>query len=258
MCVYFYFNRTNYYKLSGIFVKYFSNMASEDKNQKGSIDRSRTNILRSIEQPTLLFLCKLVPKSVSPDMLTGLGMVGTLIVFLAFYQSSVTHNRAFLLIAIIGFAVNWLGDSLDGRIAYFRNTPRKWYGFALDCVMDWLSLVFMGLGFYLYIDDSHKMYVFLFCCNYAWIILIAQLKYKITDKYSIDPGPVGPTEIRIILCLIVIAEYYFGTVLVVFSLVSNVLFLIINVVDMFKLLKAGNERDAAEKLLKDQNSSSNG
>jgi phosphatidylserine synthase len=41
-----------------------------------------------------------------------------------------------------GFAINWFGDSLDGRIAYYRNTPRKWYGFALDCIMDWLSLVY--------------------------------------------------------------------------------------------------------------------
>jgi hypothetical protein len=30
----------------------------EDKNQKGSIDRSRTNLLRGLEQPTLLFLCQ--------------------------------------------------------------------------------------------------------------------------------------------------------------------------------------------------------
>ena len=177
-------------------------------------------------------------------------MLGTLLIFFAFYYAHVAANKIYLLLAIVGFAINWFGDSLDGRIAYYRNIPRKWYGFALDCIMDWLSLVFMSLGFYLYIDDAYKIYVFLFACNYGWIVLVAQLKYKITDKYSIDPGPIGPTEVRILLCLVILAEWYFGNVLIYFSLYSNILFLIINLVDTYKLLQSGNARDAEEKRLK--------
>lgn len=229
-----------------------------DKNQKGSIDRSRTNLLRGIEQPTLLFLCRVMPKFLTPDLLTAIGMLGTGIILAAFYFAYAMHDKFYLLYATIGFAVNWFGDSLDGRIAYYRNTPRKWYGFALDCVMDWLSLVFMGLGFYLYIQPEYKIFVFLFCCNYAWIILQAQLKYKITDKYSIDPGPIGPTEIRILLCFIIIAEYYFNDVLKWFSIISNILFATINIVDLYKLLQLGNARDAEERLKKEQELVSNG
>ena len=79
---------------------------------------------------------------------------------------------------------------------------------------------------------------------------MAQLKYKITDKYSIDPGPIGPTEVRILLCLVIIAEWYFGNILIYFSTIGNIIFLVINLVDTFKLLKLGNERDAEEKLKK--------
>ncbi len=226
------------------------NLTGEDKNQKGSIDRSRTNLLRGLEQPTLLFLCRIMPKFFTPDLLTAIGMVGTLIIFFAFYAANVMHNKIYLLFAILGFIINWFGDSLDGRIAYYRNTPRKWYGFALDCVMDWISLVFMSAGFFLYIDDYYKLFVFLFACNYGWVVLMAQLKYKITDKYSIDPGPIGPTEVRILLCLVIITEWYFGNILIYFSTIGNILFLLINIVDTFKLLKAGNERDAQEKKLK--------
>ena len=222
----------------------------EDKNQKGSIDRSRTNLLRGLEQPTLLFLCRVMPRFLTPDFLTAIGMVGTLIIFAAFYFASVTHDKIYLLWAVLGFAINWFGDSLDGRIAYYRNTPRKWYGFALDCVMDWISLVFMSAGFFLYIDDYFKLFVFLFACNYGWVVIMAQLKYKITDKYSIDPGPIGPTEVRILLCLVIIAEWYFGNILIYFSTIGNIIFLVINLVDTFKLLKLGNERDAEEKLKK--------
>jgi phosphatidylglycerophosphate synthase len=222
----------------------------EDKNQKGSIDRSRTNLLRGLEQPTLLFLCRVMPRFLTPDLLTAIGMVGTLIIFAAFYFASVTHDKIYLVWAVLGFAINWFGDSLDGRIAYYRNTPRKWYGFALDCVMDWISLVFMSAGFFLYIDDYFKLFVFLFACNYGWVVIMAQLKYKITDKYSIDPGPIGPTEVRILLCLVIIAEWYFGNILIYFSTIGNIIFLVINLVDTFKLLKLGNERDAEEKLKK--------
>ncbi len=226
------------------------NILAEDKNQKGSIDRSRSNILRGLEQPTLLFLCRITPKFLTPDLLTAIGMVGTLIIFAAFYFASITHDKIYLLWAILGFAINWYGDSLDGRIAYYRNTPRKWYGFALDCVMDWISLIFMSAGFFLYIDDYYKFFVFLFACNYGWVILVAQLRYKITDKYSIDPGPVGPTEVRILLCLVIITEWYFGNVLIYFSIISNILFLVINIVDTYKLLQFGNARDAEEKQIK--------
>ena len=228
------------------------NILGEDKNQKGSIDRSRTNLLRGLEQPTLLFLCRVMPKFLTPDLLTAIGMVGTLIIFAAFYFAAVTHDKIYLLWAVLGFVINWFGDSLDGRIAYYRNTPRKWYGFALDCVMDWISLVFMSAGFFLYIDDYYKLFVFLFACNYGWVVLMAQLKYKITDKYSIDPGPIGPTEVRILLCLVIISEWYFGNVLIYFSTIGNVLFLIINLVDTYKLLQLGNIRDKQEKLLKEQ------
>lgn len=225
-------------------------ISGEDKNQKGSIDRSRSNLLRGLEQPTLLFLCRVMPRFLTPDLLTAIGMLGTLIIFAGFYFASVTHDKIYLLWAVLGFAVNWFGDSLDGRIAYYRNIPRKWYGFALDCVMDWISLVFMSAGFFLYIDDYYKIFVFLFACNYGWVVIMAQLKYKITDKYSIDPGPIGPTEVRILLCLVIIAEWHFGNVLIYFSTIGNLIFLVINLVDTYKLLQFGNARDAEEKRLK--------
>lgn len=224
--------------------------SNEDKNKKGSIDRSRSNLLRNLEQPTLLFLCKAMPRFLTPDLLTAIGMLGTLIIFAAFYFAHALNDKIYLLFAVLGFAINWFGDSLDGRIAYYRNIPRKWYGFALDCVMDWISLVFMSAGFFLYIDDYYKIFVFLFACNYGWVVLMAQLKYKITDKYSIDPGPIGPTEVRILLCLVIIAEWYFGNVLIYFSTIGNLIFLIINLVDTYKLLQFGNARDAEEKRLK--------
>jgi phosphatidylglycerophosphate synthase len=121
------------------------------------------------------------------------------------------------LLGILGLAINWFGDSLDGRIAYFRNISRKWYGFSLDIIMDWVSTVLIGLGYMVYARNEYELIAFVFVVLYGWAMIISQLRYKITDIYSIDSGIVGPTEIRIILALILIAEVLFGHLIEYFA-----------------------------------------
>lgn len=222
----------------------------EDKKQKGSIDRSRTNILRGIEQPTILFLCRILPSFLTPDMLTAIGMFGTAMVFAGFAGAAHFHDKLYLLISIAGFAVNWFGDSLDGRIAYYRDIPRKWYGFTLDCIMDWVSLVAMSAGYFIYLNPEYRIFVFLFACGYAWAMLIVHLRYKMTNVYNIDPGPLGPTETRIIICLVILAEIFFGGSIKTFSIIITAIIYIMNIVDTFKIIKVGDEKDKEEKRLK--------
>jgi phosphatidylglycerophosphate synthase len=227
-------------------------MATESQvsDKKQLIDRERTNILRHIEQPTILFLCRLTPRFITPDMLTAIGMLGTGLVLAGFILA--INNKYFLFLSIFGFAVNWLGDSLDGRIAYFRNIPRKWYGFALDAVMDWLSLVLMSIGYYLYIESDYKILVFTFCSMYGWATIIAQIRYRITDKYTIDAGLLGPTETRVIICGVILAEIFFGGSIRIFSVAVNILLLLINIIDTYKLVQLGDQKDKEIQRLKEQ------
>ncbi|HKM45766.1 MAG TPA: hypothetical protein VJY12_09945, partial [Dysgonamonadaceae bacterium] len=85
-------------------------------------DRDRTNILRNGEQKLIAYLVQRVPKWITSDGLTAIGFLGNLFVglclILALYVSPI-----FLLISLPGFLINWYGDSLDGRLAYYRNTP---------------------------------------------------------------------------------------------------------------------------------------
>jgi hypothetical protein len=68
---------------------------------------------------------------------------------------------------------------------------------------------------------------------------------------TIDPGPIGPTEVRI---LIVFSGghrmVFWKHPDLFFYNRQRIVFFLINVVDTFKLLKLGNERDAEEKLKK--------
>lgn len=214
-------------------------------------DRKRTNILSGVEQSTISWLVKRIPSFISSDMLTFIGTAGSVIVLLGFILGTYI-SRDYLLLGPLGLAINWFGDSLDGRMAYYRNTPRKWYGFSLDIIMDWVSTVLIGLGYLVYARNEYELIAFIFVALYGWAMIISQLRYKITDIYSIDAGVVGPTEIRIILAIIIILEVIFGHLIEYFATGICLVLFIINFLDTKKLLKLGDIRDNAEREAKQQ------
>ncbi|MDQ6470797.1 CDP-alcohol phosphatidyltransferase family protein [Flavobacterium sp. LHD-80] len=213
--------------------------------QRTFSDRKRTNILKKAEQSAIVFLLPKVPKFISPNLLTLIGTLGSGFVFLAFVLGAYFTN-GYLLLGIIGLGINWLGDSLDGRLAYYRNIPRRWYGFALDIIADWIGIVLIGFGYYIYAENSTQVIAFAFVALYGWSIIISQLRYKITNEYSIDSGFVGPTELRFIIALILIIEVLFhGSITYLAGLITIVLF-IINTIDSLKLLKLGDLKDKTQ------------
>ena len=78
-------------------------------------------------------------------------------------------------------------------------------------------------------------------------MITTTVKYKITGKYSIDSGIFGPTEVRIILSLILIIEVILHNSIQYISLVATLLLLISNFIDTNKLLKIADEYDLKEK-----------
>ena len=207
--------------------------------------RKRTNILRGCEQKFIAFLVTKIPKWISSDLLTLIGVLGNIIVSASFLLAKY-YNRIYLLIGILGFFVSWFGDSLDGRIAYYRNKPRKWYGFTLDFTMDWIGIVLIGLSFIIFLDNSWKILGYLFVTLYGWEMMTALMRYKVTGKYSIDSGIFGPTEVRIIISIILIIEVIFNRSIIFFAIIANVGLLIANIMDFIKLLKAADSRDKQE------------
>jgi len=209
-------------------------------------DRKRTNILSRPEQELISALVPRIPRWISSDGLTTIGFFGSLMVLGSFLLAKYVHD-GLLLLAIIGFFVQWFGDSLDGRLAYYRNKSRKWYGFALDIVMDWLSTVSIGLGYLLYTATDAEYLGFTLVALYGWAMIISLLRYRITDRYTIDAGLLGPTEIRIILCLVLVLEVLIkGSIDYSVTVICAILFLI-NIGDTLKLLVLGDRRDKQEK-----------
>jgi len=222
------------------------NQSTDDVLKIISQDRGRTNILRKYEQNALAFLVQRIPSWISSDILTAIGFFGSFIILAGFILAKY-YGEVYLLIGVFGFLVCWFGDSLDGRIAYYRNKQRKWYGFALDITADWIGVVLMGWGFVIYIENTWEILGFCFVILYGWEMLTTLLRYKITNKYSIDSGLFGPTEVRIVISMILVMEVAFkGSILYSAALACALLF-ITNVIDTNKLLKLANDRDIEER-----------
>lgn len=209
-------------------------------------DRTRTNLLNAYEQKALAYLVQHIPSWISSDMLTAIGFIGNIIVFVSFILASYLHMY-YLLFGVLGFIISWFGDSLDGRVAYFRNKPRNKYGFTLDITMDWISIILIGYGFIIYAEGRWELLGYSFVVMYGWEMIIALIRFKITGKYSIDAGKLGPTETRIAISAILIMEVFLKGSLMYSALVIVIVLFIVNVFDTRKMLLIADEIDTKER-----------
>ena len=205
-------------------------------------DRVRSNLLKTPEQRMLAYLVQRVPSWISSDMLTFIGLLGSLTIMLSFILAAYIHKNL-LLLGILGFTINWLGDSLDGRLAFYRKKSRKWYGFALDITIDWLSIIFVGWGYIIYTEGEWEVLGYGFVVLYGWSIINTLIKYKIIGEYAIDPGLFGPTEGRILISAILLTEVLVHGSIVYSLALLTVFILIINIFDSRKLLRLADEWD---------------
>lgn len=209
-------------------------------------DRPRSNLLKKHEQKAISWLVRRIPGWINSDILTGIGLSGNIIVAIAFILASF-YSTAFLLLGLLGFFINWFGDSLDGRLAYYRNIPRKHYGFTLDITIDWISIIIVGFGYIIYAEGAWELLGYGFVVMYGWEMILALTRYRLTGQYVIDSGKMGPTEVRLVICTLLITEVLLpGSLYYLAAVVVAVLFLV-NIIDTVKLLKLADEFDRQEK-----------
>lgn len=215
-----------------------------DTKKAISQDRKRTNILHDQEIALIAYLVERIPRWVTSNMLTTLGLAGNLLVALLMCIASV-YGSWWLLLTPLAFFINWFGDSLDGRLAYYRKKPRKWFGFCLDIVVDWIGIIAIGLGYYTYVQPEWKIIGFIFVVLYGAEMIISQLRYKVTDKYSIDSGLLGPTEVRIILAILFSMDFFIPGSIHWIGLAVSIVLLFSFISDFRQLLALADERDIA-------------
>ena len=207
-------------------------------------DRERTNILNAWESRIILALCRKIPSWVTPNMLTAVGLLGSFMVLAGLWMA--LFARIFLLFAIAGLAVQWFGDSLDGRLAYYRNIPRKWYGFSLDILVDWFSVFLIAVGFYLYLPE-YKLLAFAYVLGYGALMMVALIRYKLSNTYSIDAFGLGPTEMRIIIAFFLVVEMFRQNTLLQIATIGAIILAVMVLVAIRSVLQLADRMDEAEK-----------
>lgn len=164
-------------------------------------------LLGPLERPALKWFSARMPAWVTPDNLTGFGVIGAGLVFLGY---GLTHSDLrFVWLANLGFLINWFGDSLDGTLARFRKIERPKYGFFIDHSVDTFNmvLIFVGLGISTFVRLEIAA---LACIGYLLMSIFAYVNALVSGEFQISYARIGPTEMRAIGILANIGMLVFG------------------------------------------------
>src|SRR3954465_10238540 len=122
------------------------------QNNFNDAQREQTSILAPLERRVLHAIVRRMPAAVNSDHLSILGLLAMLLAGVCYAASR--KNSAWLYAVNVCIFVNWLGDSLDGTLARYRNRLRPRYGFYVDHVIDCFGvtalLAGMGLSGYMH------------------------------------------------------------------------------------------------------------
>ena len=161
------------------------------------INRIQQNVLAVAERRLLTWICARLPMWVTPDLLTGIGVAGAGVIFAGYALSD--RSPGWLWLAIVGFVIQWFGDSLDGSLARYRKQPSA-LGALLDKITDGASLATLGfcLGYRAWLDGHGVLHLlagafigaaYLLRCYMYWVVA-----YLERDRAA--AATVGPLAMR--------------------------------------------------------------
>jgi archaetidylinositol phosphate synthase len=206
-----------------------------------------------LERPALKWLAAHMPSWMTPDILTGIGVLGGVIIFISYYLSR--FSPLFLWLASLGFVINWFGDSLDGTLARYRNIQRPRYGFFIDHTVDAVIeiMIVLGLGLSPYVRFDLAA---LALVGYLLLSVMVYIQQIVTNEFRISYGKLGPTEVRVIVILANALIFFFGNpqvpwfngMFTLYDLVVMVVILIMAVIFVVNTLSKGRELSRQDNL----------
>jgi phosphatidylglycerophosphate synthase len=191
------------------------------------IERIQENVLARAERRLLNWLCARMPRWVFPDLLSSVGMLGAVMILAGYLGSN--WSREWLWLCVVGFAVHWFGDSLDGSLARFRKIERPRYGYFLDHSADAFgtTMIVGGIGLSPYLSLEAALPALI---GYLMLSIHAFLSVRVFGELRLSYLALGPTEIRVILVALTLVMYFAG--------VAPAIYEGLNAYDLFALAAA--------------------
>lgn len=158
-------------------------------------------LLSGAEQSLLRLLCRHMPASVTPNAMTLLGVVGAAIAFVGLAGAHQVAGSLWL--AVVGIAINWVGDSMDGSLARFRQSERPKFGFFVDHLSDALSVALICVGIALS-PFVNLLSGLILLVAYYLMFIISLITHQASGTFRICYSRLGPTEMRLLLVLCIL------------------------------------------------------
>ena len=213
---------------------------------KESHKRINDILLGPLERPALQWLAARMPRWVNPDILTGIGLLGSVLIFFSYWLTSITAH--FLWLASLGLVINWFGDSLDGTLARYRKIERPKYGFFIDHTVDVVStlLVVFGLGLSPYVRFEIACLALI---GYLVMSVFVYIRTYVEGVFKISYGRFGPTEVRLIVIIANTIIYFLGNptvalpfgVLSIYDLIAAIVAIILTVIFLVSTISQARE-----------------
>ena len=171
------------------------------------INRIQQNVLAVAERRLLTWICARLPMWVKPDLLTGIGVAGAGVIFAGYALSD--RGPGWLWLAIVGFGIQWFGDSLDGSLARYRKIERPAFGYFIDHSCDGAAvlLIVAGIGLSPYVRLDVALFALV---GYLLLAIHAFLSVKVIGEMRLSYLNAGPTELRLMLIALTLAMMAFG------------------------------------------------
>ena len=162
--------------------------------------RIQTSILNGVEKKVLVWLAERQPRWMTSDMLTMTGSAGAVIIAAGFLLAGRVDIH-YLWLSILGFVINWYGDSLDGTLARVRNRQRPIYGYYLDHTVDAINevVMFMGAGLSGLVHFEIAISILVV---YLLLTINVSVNAHLKKEFCLTYAKMGPTEFRIIMIIV--------------------------------------------------------
>ena len=174
-------------------------MTKNADEEKLSSERVQASFVAAVEKRVLVWMAGRLPRWVSPDLLTFIGLAAMAAIGVCYYLS--TRHFVYLIAASVGLVVNWFGDSLDGTVARVRDMQRPKYGYYLDHLVDAFGTALM-LGGLAYSGLMTPVVGIVVLVLYLIMSINVYLATHTVGVFKISHLGVSPTEGRIALIVL--------------------------------------------------------
>ncbi len=175
--------------------------------KKNEHQRVNDILLGPLERPLIQWLVARLPDWVTPDSLTAVSFLASILIGFSYWQTN--FNASFLWLASFGFVLNWFGDSLDGSLARYRKIERPKFGYFIDHTVDAFTqfVIMLGLGLSPYVGLKFALFLLV---GYFLVSIHTYITIYVRGIFRISYAGFGPTEARVFAIIVNAAFFFVG------------------------------------------------